>query len=215
VCTWRVGTNHCDDIVKVQSRRASTHEASVVEVMSDPKCHTVKLLSRYDHRTGDKETALMLEYVPRGWNHRLKTQEEAVKRAAQLTRVQYMYARGVWVCKCHVTTHMTLLNVPLHEVSRMIAPEQGVFEWHQRGYLHLDIKPDNVRVNGDGDVVIIDANIAKPISECAVGKVMRKGKAAGTPGFMDPLVADRVYDWSPAAEVWSLGFMLNDVCHES
>ena len=92
---------------------------------------------------------------------------------------------------------------------------QGVFEWHQRGYLHRDIKPDNVRVNGEGDVVIIDANIAKPISKCAVGMVMWKGKAAGTPGFMDPLVADRVYDWSPAAEVWSLGFMLNDVRHDS
>jgi len=91
--------NHRDVIVKVQSRGASTHEASVLKVMSEPECHTVKLLSRYDHRTGDKETALVLEYVPRGWNHRLKTRGEAVKRAAQLTRVQYARRLGVQVSR--------------------------------------------------------------------------------------------------------------------
>ena len=94
--------------------------------------------------------------------------------------------------------------------------KQGVFEWHQRGYLHRDIKPDNVRVNAEGDVVIIDANIATPISKCAHGKVTRKRKAAGTTGFMDPLVESGVYDWSPAAEVWNVGLMLGLVrCHRT
>ena len=89
--------------------------------------------------------------------------------------------------------------------------KQGVFEWHQRGYLHRDIKPDNVRVNAEGDVVIIDANIATPISKCAHGKVTTKRKAAGTTGFMDPLVESGVYDLSPAAEVWNVGSMLGFV----
>ena len=98
----------------------------------------------------------------------------------------------------------------------MLAHKQGVFEWHQRGYLHRDIKPDNVRVSAEGDVVIIDANIAKPISKCARGKVTRKRKAAGTTGFMDPLVENGVYDWSPAAEVWNVGLMLGLVrCHRA
>ena len=88
---------------------------------------------------------------------------------------------------------------------------QGVFEWHQRGYLHRDIKPDNVRVDAKGNVVIIDANVAKAIDKCKRGKVMWKRKAAGTPAFMDPLVRDGVYDWSPSAELWSLGFMLESV----
>ena len=90
--------------------------------------------------------------------------------------------------------------------------EQGVFEWHQRGFLHRDIKPDNVRVTAKGDIVIIDANIAKAISKCTPGKVSWKHEAAGTPGCMDPLVENGVYDWSPAAEVWSVGFMLESVC---
>ena len=88
---------------------------------------------------------------------------------------------------------------------------QVVFQWHQRGYLHRDIKPDNVRVDAKGNVVIIDANVAKAIDKCKRGKVMWKRKAAGTPAFMDPLVRDGVYDWSPSAELWSLGFMLESV----
>jgi len=94
--------------------------------------------------------------------------------------------------------------------------QQGIFEWHQRGYLHRDLKPENVRVNAEGDVVIIDADIAKHISKCKSGKVMWGRKAAGTPGFIDPLVESGVYDWNPAAEVWNVGLMLQHVrCHHA
>ena len=195
---------HQTVVIKVQRRQDSEYESSVLDLMRDPMCHTVKQLSQYRHDTEEAdEMALVLEYVPHPWGHRFEAVQEAVKRAAQLTRVQ---------SGCEAVGHAR--DAAHRAVSCFMCVtvhQQGVFEWHQRGYLHRDIKPDNVRVSATGDVVIIDANIAKRISKCARGKVMWKHRAAGTPGFMDPLVKHGVYDWSPAAEVWSVGFMLEDV----
>ena len=86
--------------------------------------------------------------------------------------------------------------------------------WHRRGYLHRDIKPDNLRVTAGGDVVIIDANIAKRIDKCWVDE--RDGfkgdeYASGTKGFMDPLVRDGIRDWAPNTEAWSVGETLKKV----
>ena len=75
-------------VVKVQRRDRSDHEATVLERMSDPECHTVKKVWQYSHDTEDDVSALVLEYVPYPWDHRLEGLDEAVKRAAQLVRVQ-------------------------------------------------------------------------------------------------------------------------------
>ena len=91
---------------------------------------------------------------------------------------------------------------------------QGVLEWHRRGYVHRDIKPLNLRVTADGDVVIIDANIAKRIDACMVGEQPRfesDEHAAGTPDFRDPLVESGVRDWAPNTEAWSVGQALRAV----
>ena len=91
---------------------------------------------------------------------------------------------------------------------------QGVLEWHRRGYVHRDIKPDNLCVTAGGDVVIIDANIAKRIDKCWVGT--RDGfegdeHASGTKDYMDPLVRDGIRDWAPSTEAWSVGATLRKV----
>ena len=89
-----------------------------------------------------------------------------------------------------------------------------MLEWHRRGYVHRDIKRLNLRITSDGDVVIIDANIAKRIADCWVGRrgMFADGEeAAGTPGYRDPLVESGDRDWAPNTEAWSVGEALKEV----
>ncbi len=94
----------------------------------------------------------------------------------------------------------------------LLRVDQGVFAWHQRGYLHRDLKPRNLRQTTKGDAVIIDADAAKRIEDCKKGKIHRTQAVSGTTGYIDPLVESGTYDWSPAAEVWTLGTTLKEVC---
>ena len=68
-----------------------------------------------------------------------------------------------------------------------------------------DIKPDNLRVNAEGNVIIINTNVTKPVCKCTSVKVVWGHTTAGTPRFVDP---GGVYGWSPDAEVWRVGLML-------
>jgi serine/threonine protein kinase len=52
------------------------------------------------------------------------------------------------------------------------------------GWVHRDVKPDNIMVNSAGDVRLIDFALAQRISRG--GLFGRKGKAAGTRSYMSP-----------------------------
>jgi serine/threonine-protein kinase len=54
---------------------------------------------------------------------------------------------------------------------------------HEKGYMHLDFKPENVLVSRNGSVRLIDFDLAQPIP--AKPKIMSK-KNPGTPGYMAP-----------------------------
>ncbi len=56
-----------------------------------------------------------------------------------------------------------------------------------KGYVHRDVKPDNVLVNSAGETRVIDFAIAQKIVT-GMGKMFRRreAKAAGTPSYMSP-----------------------------
>jgi eukaryotic-like serine/threonine-protein kinase len=54
---------------------------------------------------------------------------------------------------------------------------------HQRGLLHLDIKPSNVLIASDGQPMLLDFHLAHEISRAQRGDLPRIG---GTPGYMSP-----------------------------
>lgn len=53
---------------------------------------------------------------------------------------------------------------------------------HESGYMHLDFKPENVLVTPNGNVRLIDFDLAQPILE----KPKKMSGNPGTPGYMSP-----------------------------
>ncbi len=69
--------------------------------------------------------------------------------------------------------------------SALIQLTRGVSALHARGLVHRDIKPDNVRVDGDGRVVLLDFGLAvRP--DGTAGEGHSGGFVVGTRGYMSP-----------------------------
>lgn len=80
---------------------------------------------------------------------------------------------------------------------------------HARGYVHRDLKPDNLFVveeaNGPARVKLLDFGIA---AQQGVERLTQVGTAMGTPHYMSPEQATNARGAGPASDVWALGVML-------
>jgi hypothetical protein len=82
---------------------------------------------------------------------------------------------------------------------------------HQRGVIHRDVKPSNVRVMPDGRIKIMDFGIARLQKADATGG---SGAIVGTPTYMAP---EQITNGAitPATDVFSVGCMLYELlCYQ-
>ncbi|MCF7817382.1 MAG: serine/threonine protein kinase [Kiritimatiellales bacterium] len=93
---------------------------------------------------------------------------------------------------------------------------------HSHNVLHLDIKPDNIRVGEFGEVLVCDWGLARVVntpettrsdgSEILDGDVLNdmtmSGTMKGTPGFMAPEQTHAYGEKTPQTDIYALGAVL-------
>lgn len=93
---------------------------------------------------------------------------------------------------------------------------------HSRNVLHLDIKPDNIRVGEFGEVLVCDWGLARVVNdpeeadglaeEMLDGDVLNdmtlSGTMKGTPGFMAPEQTKAYSEKTPQTDIYALGALL-------
>jgi hypothetical protein len=82
---------------------------------------------------------------------------------------------------------------------------------HKRGVLHLDLKPSNVRVDPNGEPMVMDFGLARMATGDAADVAGLGLGAAGTPAYMAPEQLDDQEDVDIRADVFMLGLLLYEV----
>ncbi|AMV34165.1 Serine/threonine-protein kinase PknL [Pirellula sp. SH-Sr6A] len=87
---------------------------------------------------------------------------------------------------------------------------EALYYFHSKGYVHCDIKPDNILVNRDGLVKLIDFTIAKK-AKTGLSKLFGgKSKVEGTRSYMSPEQI-RGQGLDPRSDIYSLGCMFYEM----
>lgn len=87
----------------------------------------------------------------------------------------------------------------------------GLGEAHRRGFVHRDIKPDNILISSGGVVKVADLGLAKPATREDDGSMMSMtgvNVVMGTPQYMPPEQWESAKNVTAAADVWALGATL-------
>jgi serine/threonine protein kinase len=85
----------------------------------------------------------------------------------------------------------------------------GLAEAHRKGFVHRDIKPDNIMVSSSGQVKVADLGLAKPsIRDDNASMLSGTNLVMGTPQYMPPEQWENTTNVTAAADVWALGATL-------
>jgi serine/threonine protein kinase len=86
----------------------------------------------------------------------------------------------------------------------------GLAYMNASGYIHRDVKPDNILVNAAGDTKIIDFAITKKVPTGVAKWFYRRGTPQGTRSYMSPeQIRDEILDGR--ADVYSYGCTLYEL----
>jgi serine/threonine protein kinase len=78
---------------------------------------------------------------------------------------------------------------------------------HRKGFMHGDVKPDNIRLVADGEAVLLDLGFAHRPGENA--SLLEAGYVLGTVNYLAPeLCGPKPQDEDPRSDVFSLGVTL-------
>jgi serine/threonine-protein kinase len=174
--------------------------ASIIYVVQDPKSHQVwalKHVEKHDQKdTRFLDQAILEHGVAQKFNHvGLRRSERLLKRhkLLRLTEVFVVmeFADGISMEKDPPRRNIELAVDLFHQVALALA------HMHEKGYVHADMKPNNI--------IVCDTRIAKVIDlgqSCPIGTV--KPRIQGTPDYIAPEQVHR-RPITPKTDVYNFG----------
>ena len=102
-------------------------------------------------------------------------------------------------------------GISIPEVVRVIVGVAAGLDFAgEKGFVHRDIKPDNVMFREDGSPVILDFGIVKQKGSSAADKMTQTGTIVGTTAYMSPEQA-MGKELDEGSDIYSLGIMFYEL----
>ncbi len=96
-------------------------------------------------------------------------------------------------------------------IARQIA--LAVSAAHEKGVIHRDLKPGNIKLTPDGRVKVLDFGLAKTTADQAASQdstITQPGSIIGTPAYMSPEQI-RGYPTDTRTDIWSFGSVIYEM----
>ncbi len=176
--------------------------ASVLYAVQNPKDKQVSAL-KYVEKT-DEKSQRFLDQVDQEYAIGSKLDHDAIRKIRKLVK----HRKKLKVTAVSMIMELidaTTLDQQLprnhgQAVNVFLQIAKGLDHMHGRGFVHADIKPNNILVDDGYKVKIIDLGQA-----CAIGTT--KKRIQGTPGYMAPEQAHRG-EITPKTDIYNLGAMM-------
>ena len=103
-------------------------------------------------------------------------------------------------------------HLPVNDALRIAREVAGAAQYaHDHGVLHRDIKPENILLTTQGEALLADFGIARPLDTSSADTALTStGLAVGTPRYMSPEQATGERTLDARSDVYALGA----VCYE-
>ena len=106
--------------------------------------------------------------------------------------------------------------MPLPEIERILRQVAGALDYaHRQGVVHRDIKPDNILMDKEGNVLLADFGIVKIVAGDGDGKtnpaLTQTGGLVGTPSYMAPEQGSGQANITTRADLYSLGVVIYEM----
>jgi serine/threonine-protein kinase len=176
--------------------------ASLLYAVQNPKTKQVSALKFVEKK--DEKSQRFLDQVNQEYAVGSKLDHPSIRKIRKIIKHRKLFKVTAVSLIMELVDAITLdQHLPRNHaqaVDYFLQIAQGLEHMHGRGFVHADIKPNNVLITDDGKVKIIDLGQA-----CAIGTI--KKRIQGTPGYMAPEQAHRE-EVTPKTDIYNLGAMM-------